>query len=98
MYTDDFYTIVIPVPSLDEQRDIMDYISSTEKRISNYVDTIKKEINVLKELKTRIISDVVTGKIDVRNIPVPAYEHVDNLTADDGEGNDEETGIPGEED
>ena len=98
LYTDDFYTIVIPVPSLDEQRDIMDYISSTEKRISNYVDTIKKEINVLKELKTRIISDVVTGKIDVRNIPVPAYEHVDNLTADDGEGNDEETGIPGEED
>lgn len=98
LYTDDFYTIVIPVPSLDEQRDIMDYISSTEKRISNYVDTIKKEINVLKELKTRIISDVVTGKIDVRNIPVPAYEHVDDLTADDGEGNDEETGIPGEED
>ena len=76
----------------------MDYISSTEKRISNYVDTIKKEINVLKELKTRIISDVVTGKIDVRNIPVPAYEHVDNLTADGGEGNDEEPRIPGEED
>ena len=45
-----------------------------------------------------LISDVVTGKIDVRNIPVPAYEHVDDLTADDGEGNDEETGIPGEED
>lgn len=98
LYTDDFYTIVIPVPSLDEQRDIMDYISSTEKRISNYVDTIKKEINVLKELKTRIISDVVTGKIDVRNIPVPAYEHVEDMGDDAGEGNEENVGISGEED
>ena len=53
---------------------------------------------MLEELRSTLISDVVTGKIDVRNIPVPAYEHVDDLTADDGEDNDEETGIPGEED
>ncbi len=59
---------------------------------------VLREAALLDELQNRIISDVVTGKIDVRNIPVPAYEHVDNLTADDGEGNDEETGIPGEED
>lgn len=59
---------------------------------------VLREAVLLDELQNRIISDVVTGKIDVRNIPVPAYEHVDNLTADDGEGNDEETGIPGEED
>ena len=59
---------------------------------------VLREAALLDELQNRIISDVVTGKIDVRNIPVPAYEHVDDLTADDGEDNDEETGIPGEED
>lgn len=59
---------------------------------------VLREAALLDELQNRIISDVVTGKIDVRNIPVPAYEHVDDLTADDGEDNDEKAGIPGEED
>ena len=59
---------------------------------------VLREAALLDELQNRIISDVVTGKIDVRNIPVPAYEHVDDLTADDGEENDEKAGIPGEED
>ncbi|WP_337506573.1 hypothetical protein [Megasphaera sp.] len=59
---------------------------------------VLREAALLDELQNQLISDVVTGKIDVRNIPVPAYEHVDDLTADDGEGNDGETGIPGEED
>lgn len=59
---------------------------------------VLREAALLDELQNQLISDVVTGKIDVRNIPVPAYEHVDDLTADDGEVNDEETGIPGEED
>lgn len=66
--------------------------------INQTISLLKKKIKQLQELKSTLISDVVTGKIDVRNIPVPAYEHVDDLTADDGEGNDEETGIPGEED
>lgn len=59
---------------------------------------VLREAALLDELQNQLISDVVTGKIDVRNIPVPAYEHMDDLTADDGEGNDGETGIPGEED
>lgn len=59
---------------------------------------VLREAALLDELRNTIISDVVTGKIDVRNIPVPAYEHVDDMGNDDGEGNDEETGIPGEED
>jgi type I restriction enzyme S subunit len=59
---------------------------------------VLREAALLDELQNRIISDVVTGKIDVRNIPVPAYEHVDDMGDDDGEGNDGETGIPGEED
>lgn len=31
----------------------------------------------MQELKTRLISDVVTGKIDVRNVTIPNYECVD---------------------
>lgn len=51
---------------------------------------------ILGELRNRIISDVITGKIDVRNVTVPEYEHVDDIVDDDSENN-EETETDGEE-
>lgn len=89
---------VIGLPSIAIQYKIIDYICLKTSQINRLICTKHKQLEFLKELCSTIISDVVTGKIDVQNIPVPAYEHVDDLTADDGEDNDEETGIPGEED
>lgn len=94
----DYNNISIPVPPLEEQNLIVTFLDSKCEEIDNGINLVKEKIFALQELKSVIISDVVTGKIDVRNIPVPAYEHVDDMVADDGEGNDEETGIPGEED
>lgn len=88
---------VIGLPSIAIQYKIIDYICLKTSQINRLICTKHKQLEFLKELCSTIISDVVTGKIDVRNIPVPAYEHVDDMVADDGEGNDEETGIPGEE-
>lgn len=57
----------------------------TDKQKEQYLNII----NELEELKKVIISDVVTGKIDVRNITVPEYEHVDDIVDDDSENNEE---------
>lgn len=89
---------VIGLPSIAIQYKIIDYICLKTSQINRLICTKHKQLEFLKELCSTLISDVVTGKIDVRNISVPAYEHVDDMVADDGEGNDEETGIPGEED
>lgn len=94
----DIKRMYIAIPSLKEQKIILSQIHNLDIPIDDQINTYHKIILELEALKNTIISDVVTGKIDVRNIPVPAYEHVDDLTADDGEDNDEETGIPGEED
>ena len=55
---------------------------------------MREEIRGLEELKTKLISDVVTGKIDVRDVVIPDYEYVDEevdtAEADDGEENTEE--------
>lgn len=88
----------VVVPPLKEQKEIAEFLDAMHERFLRLITTNEEEISMLEELRSTLISDVVTGKIDVRNIPVPAYEHVDDLTADDGEGNDGETGIPGEED
>ena len=48
---------------------------------------------MLEELKNHIISDVVTGKIDVRGIEIPDYEYVADETDTDSneDANIEET-------
>jgi type I restriction enzyme S subunit len=35
-------------------------------RIQGAVDTLAREINLLQEYRTRLVADVVTGKLDVR--------------------------------
>ena len=74
LYTDDFNTIVLPVPPLDEQAEIMEYIVEFRDKAKKYEDTLTQEISSLQELKARLISDTVTGKIDVRSIQIPEYE------------------------
>jgi type I restriction enzyme S subunit len=88
----------VVVPPLKEQKEIAEFLDAMHERFLRLITTNEEEISMLEVLRSTLISDVVTGKIDVRNIPVPAYEHVDGMVADDGEDNDEETGIPGEED
>jgi type I restriction enzyme S subunit len=57
----------IGVPPIDEQYLIEKYIIKNEIRISELALKTKQEIELLKEYKTALISEVVTGKLDVRN-------------------------------
>lgn len=92
----------IPLPSIDEQKRIVNELDLICKYMDSLVEIKYKEIHALQELKAVIISDVVTGKIDVRNVTIPEYEHVDDISDDDNEdGEDredrEETENDGEE-
>ncbi|MBR1855031.1 MAG: restriction endonuclease subunit S [Lachnospiraceae bacterium] len=91
LYTDDFNTIVLPVPPIEEQKEIMEHINAFKESSKKYEDILTQEITALQELKTRIISDVVTGKIDVRSFEIPDYEYVaDETDADSDEDADVE--------
>lgn len=69
-----FKNFEIPLPPYDEQVQIVQAIEKEEEKNKAAVDCLKRQIDVLVELKKRIISDVVTGKIDVRDIEIPEYE------------------------
>ena len=79
----------LPIPQIDEQREIANYIDEKTLKIDNVVKKQLQIIAELQELKSSLISDVVTGKIDVRNVEIPEYEHIDDVV-DDGEENEEE--------
>lgn len=78
LYTNDFNTIILPVPPLEEQQEIMAHISSYRNNTKRYENILFQEINALKELKDRIIADAVTGAIDVRDLSIPEYEYIDD--------------------
>lgn len=84
LYTDDFYTIYLPVPPIEEQKEIMQYIDAQAKKTAALENALNREIELLHELRTRLISDVVTGQVDVRSIEVPDFELVEEA-ADEAE-------------
>lgn len=90
LYTDSFNTIVLPVPPVEEQKSIMDEIKLFEEKTANYISVILKEVEVLHELRNKLISDVVTGQIDVRDIEVPEFEFVDEIEDESDKDTDEE--------
>jgi type I restriction enzyme S subunit len=55
------------VPPLHEQRAIADYISAQMEPIDASIQTTNQEINLIRGWRARLIADVVTGKLDVRD-------------------------------
>ena len=54
------------MPSADEQCDIVAYLQGLTNRLSVATTQAERKVSLLNEYRTRLISDVVTGKLDVR--------------------------------
>lgn len=68
-----FAKVYLPEIPLDEQKEIAEYIATEVAKIDNALPTFQKEIELLREYRTRLISDVVTGQIDIRDVVIPEY-------------------------
>lgn len=73
------------VPTADEQVAIVDYIRQTLPQYDVAIDKLSAEVETLEEYKTKLIADVVTGKIDVRGVEIPEYEYTEEDAAADGD-------------
>ncbi|MDQ8995933.1 restriction endonuclease subunit S [Acinetobacter soli] len=59
--------LAVPFPNLEEQKQIADFLSAKERVFKKLINDCIKQIELLKERRTALISAAVTGKIDVRN-------------------------------
>ncbi|MDR2124558.1 MAG: hypothetical protein LBP38_06220 [Desulfovibrio sp.] len=81
-----------PLPSHAEQDQIVRFLDWKVSQVNRLSRTLcgkssidpkdlerykKSQISLLIEYRTRLISDVVTGKLDVRDVAVPEYEAVE---------------------
>jgi len=67
LYDDYFLDIVSIVPPHQEQQQIVDYLDKENSKLDKLIDIESKRIKLLKEYRQSLISDVVTGKVDVRD-------------------------------
>lgn len=62
---DDLRKLKIPIPSYEEQTAIADYLDQETAKIDRLCDTVNQTIGRLKEYRTALITQAVTGKIKV---------------------------------
>lgn len=84
------------VPPDDEQIAIVEHIKTAIPQYELAIEKLLSEIRTLGELKTRLISDTVTGKIDVRDIEVPDFRYVEE-TVDSSDEDDRDMGDASED-
>lgn len=81
----------LPVPALPEQIAIIEDCAIRTTGIQFSIDTSAREMELLREFRTRLTSDVVTGQVDVREIAATLPELTDETlgAADEFDGDDE---------
>jgi type I restriction enzyme S subunit len=78
VYPEEFLKIRLVRPPYEEQERIVEAITQKTHHIDRAISQTQREINLIREYRTRLIADVVTGKLDVRqaaaNLPDEAEE------------------------
>ena len=64
-----------PVPPPQEQSIVGEHLAKLTVEISDAVERSRRQIELMEEYRTRLIADVVTGKLDVRDSVSPAETH-----------------------
>ncbi len=65
------YPLPFPHPPIAEQESISNFIHQYTKNIDTVMSGIEETMRLLKEYRTALISEIVSGKIDVRNEVLP---------------------------
>lgn len=91
------FKVILPSP--EEQDQIISWITARTADLSTACSTAEGEIDLIRDYRTRLIGDVVTGKLDVRHLaPPPGSLEIDDATTIDDLENDDDLADAGEED
>jgi type I restriction enzyme S subunit len=88
--TNDVGRVALAVPCLTEQVRIVSSVAEAISPLNITTSRLQREIDLLREYRTRLVSDVVTGKLNVREAAtrLPDEELLPDLAAADDETDD----------
>ena len=79
---ENFCEVDVPFPPIEEQRQIAQTLDDITVDIASTIERSRRQVDLLREYLTRLIADVVTGKLDVREAAATLPE-VDPLATED---------------
>jgi type I restriction enzyme S subunit len=90
---DKYANLTVSLPPLHEQRSILEFLSVEQRPLLATISRLEREIELLREYRTTLTAEVVTGKLDVREaakrLPdqteelLPPDESLDDLVDDE---------------
>jgi type I restriction enzyme S subunit len=88
LYPEAFFRLPIILPPREEQLRIVDKLKDDTADLNTAISSLEREITLLREYRTRLIADVVTGKLDVRVVAAGLPEEVEASIQADAAGVD----------
>ncbi|EKQ9539020.1 restriction endonuclease subunit S [Campylobacter upsaliensis] len=65
LYQSDFHDLKIPLPPLQEQKQIANFLDEKCEKINSAIEKTKRQIELIKEYKNTLINEAVCGRIRV---------------------------------
>ena len=79
---ENYCRVDLPFPSIEEQQGIAQFLDQTTTATRSTVERYRGQVERVREYRARLIADIVTGKLDVREA-VAGLPEVDPLAAED---------------
>lgn len=68
LYPEGFFEVSLPVPPLNEQREIVAHIANETCKLDKLLDAMERAAVLLKERRAALIAEAVTGQIDMEQV------------------------------
>lgn len=93
LYNDRLGAIHVALPPCEEQGAILAGLAGELSGVNNAISRLEREIDLFREYRTRVIADVVTGKLDVREAAarLPDEAKLDTVQEDADLAEEDET-------
>ncbi|EAJ1622797.1 hypothetical protein CT510_09155 [Campylobacter upsaliensis] len=66
LYQSDFHDLKIPLPPLQEQKQIANFLDEKCEKINSAIEKTKRQITLIKEYKNTLINEAVCGRINLQ--------------------------------
>ena len=74
----DIACFYVPLPPSDEQQKIVQQLRDETRAADAAADLARREIDLIREYRTRLVADVVSGKLDVRGVDLDQPQVIEN--------------------
>jgi type I restriction enzyme S subunit len=73
-------TRAVAIPPVREQEAIVTYLSAMVSKTDIAIQSLRREIDLIREYRVRLIADIVTGKVDVRDVELPVLGEAEEIS------------------